>query len=218
MEVATTWFESWFNSPYYHKLYFQRDEEEAASFIDGLIDHIQPPKGSLMLDVACGRGRHALQLSSKGFDVTGIDLSPDSIAAAKELENEHLEFFQHDMRLPFRVNYYDFSFNFFTSFGYFKTDEENQLVVNNIARSLKPGGILMMDYLNPHVAEQNLVPAEQKEIDGVIYKITRWSDSSHIFKKICIRFCGALFVGFKKRVSNFLRRVRLSKHRWHCKK
>jgi 2-polyprenyl-3-methyl-5-hydroxy-6-metoxy-1,4-benzoquinol methylase len=78
------WFKDWFNSPYYHQLYFQRDDKEAAAFIDKLIGHLQPPAGSRMLDVACGKGRHSIQLASKGYDVTGIDLSADSIREAQK--------------------------------------------------------------------------------------------------------------------------------------
>ena len=52
---TTPWFKDWFNSPYYHQLYFKRDEAEAAKFINKLIDHLKPPAGSLMLDIACGK-------------------------------------------------------------------------------------------------------------------------------------------------------------------
>src|SRR5688572_19479368 len=103
--MTATWFKDWFNSPYYHQLYFQRDDAEAAAFIDKLIDHLQPSPRSMMLDVACGKGRHSIQLASKGYFVTGIDLSEDSIIEAKKFETDNLEFFVHDMRLPFRINY-----------------------------------------------------------------------------------------------------------------
>ncbi len=73
------WFKDWFNSPYYHQLYFNRDEKEAAAFIDKLINYLQPAPNASMLDVACGKGRHSIHLAEKGFDVTGIDLSEDSI-------------------------------------------------------------------------------------------------------------------------------------------
>ena len=99
--TAKAWYKEWFNSPFYHKLYFERDEKEAESFIRKLINQLHPAPGSRMLDVACGRGRHSKILSSMGFQVTGIDISPDSIAAAKRYENDQLEFYIHDMRLPF---------------------------------------------------------------------------------------------------------------------
>jgi len=105
------WYKDWFNSPFYHKLYFERDEIEAKDFIYRLINHLKPAQGSVMLDAACGRGRHSKILSSMGFRVTGIDIAPDSIEYALKFENDNLEFFQHDMRLPFRINYFDYAFN-----------------------------------------------------------------------------------------------------------
>ena len=110
------WFKDWFNSSYYHQLYFNRDDREAEAFINKLIDHLQPSGDAKMLDVACGKGRHAMQLAEKGFDVTGIDLSEESIEEALRSENDRLHFYRHDMRHPFWINYYDYTFNFFTSF------------------------------------------------------------------------------------------------------
>ena len=115
------WFESWFGSPYYKVLYQNRDEYEAQEFVEKLVDYLQPMAGSKMLDIACGRGRHSRFLASKGFDVTGIDISFDSIAYAKQFEGDNLHFYQHDMRLPSWINYFDYAFNFFTSFGYLET-------------------------------------------------------------------------------------------------
>jgi SAM-dependent methyltransferase len=181
-----TWFKDWFNTAYYHQLYFKRDDEEAASFIDKLIEHLRPVAGATMLDVACGKGRHSIQLVGKGLDVTGIDLSEDSIIEALKNENEHLHFYQHDMRLPFRINYFDYAFNFFTSFGYFKTQREHDNGIRTIAQSLKLNGFFIMDYLNVHYAEDNMVHQSEKEIDGISYIITKWHDETHFYKKIMI--------------------------------
>ena len=112
---SSTWFKEWFNSPYYHKLYFEHDEKEASAFITRLLNKLSVPEQAKLLDVACGRGRHSKILASHGFDVTGIDLAPASIAIAKAQENGHLHFYEHDMRLPFWINYFDYAFNFFTS-------------------------------------------------------------------------------------------------------
>jgi len=180
------WFKDWFNSPYYHQLYFNRDEQEAAIFIDALIDLLKPPTGALMLDVACGKGRHAFHLAQKGFDVTGIDLSEDSIKEALLQESDNLHFYMHDMRLPFWINYYDYAFNFFTSFGYFATRREHDSSVRTIAQSLKQGGCFVMDYLNVHYAEDHLVHQYDKEIDGINYFITKWFDETHFYKKITV--------------------------------
>jgi SAM-dependent methyltransferase len=180
------WFKDWFNSPYYHQLYFNRDEKEAAIFIDALIDHLKPRPGSLMLDVACGKGRHAFHLAQKGFDVTGIDLSEDSIKEALLQESDNLHFYTHDMRLPFWINYYDYAFNFFTSFGYFATRREHDSSIRTIAQSLKQNGCFVMDYLNVHYAEDHLVHQYDKEIDGINYFITKWFDETHFYKKITV--------------------------------
>ena len=186
MTETQPWFKEWFNSPYYHQLYFERDEMEAAKFINKMIDHLHPEPGSFMLDMACGKGRHSLQLASKGFDITGIDLSPDSIAAAKEHESDQLHFFVHDMRLPFWINYFDYAFNFFTSFGYFNTRREHDNSIRTIAQSLKSNGVFVIDYLNVHYAEDHLVHKSEVEVEGVNYYITKWFDEDHFYKKIII--------------------------------
>lgn len=183
-EIA--WYKDWFNSAFYHKLYFERDENEAAEFISRLLLHLNPPDGSRIIDVACGKGRHSRILASYGYQVTGIDLSTESIEYARKQGNENPEFFVHDMRLPFLINYFHYAFNFFTSFGFFKTRREHDDVIRTIANSLKPAGILVIDYLNIHYAEDRLVHNELKEIGGTVYEIHRWDDETHFFKKIII--------------------------------
>jgi SAM-dependent methyltransferase len=184
--AAREWYKEWFNSPFYHKLYFERDENEARQFIDHLLDYLKPNPGSRMLDVACGRGRHSRYLASKGFDVTGIDLSFDSINYARQFESENLHFFQHDMRLPAWINYFDHAFNFFTSFGYFPTRREHDDAVRTIVKSLKAGGTLVFDYLNVHYVEQHLVHNEIKKLNGTSFEILRWMDEGHFYKKITV--------------------------------
>jgi SAM-dependent methyltransferase len=180
------WYKEWFSSPFYHKLYFERDEKEAATFITRLIGHLKPAEGSFMLDIACGRGRHSRILAEHKFFVTGIDISFSSIAFAKKFEKENLEFFQHDMRLPFRVNYFNYAFNLFTSFGYFKTRREHDDAIRTIANGLKPGGVFIFDYLNVHFSEDHLVHNELKTIGGTTYEIRRWHDDTYFYKKMII--------------------------------
>ena len=180
------WYKQWFNSPYYHHLYFNRDEKEAAACIDKLINHLQPKPGAIMLDVACGKGRHAIHMAEKGFDVTGIDLSEDSIKEALLSQTENLHFFLHDMRLRFRTNYFDFAFNFFTSFGYFLTRHEHDEAIKTIALSLKNDGYFMLDYLNVSFSEDHLISESDLSIDGVNYSITKWFDETSFYKKITV--------------------------------
>ena len=179
------WFKIWFDSPYYHKLYAHRSEEEAAGFISELVSVLQPKQNATMLDVGCGNGRHCRQLAAKGFDVTGIDLALSSIRQAKKFTSSSLQFFQHDMRQPFGENHFDYVFNFFTSFGYFKKTEHNT-VLRNMYNALKPGGKLVLDYMNIYYAQEHLIANEEKEIDGIIYRIARWTDEKYFFKQIVI--------------------------------
>jgi len=182
----SAWFKHWFDSSFYQQLYANRDEKEAAGFIDELIAELAPVRGSYILDLGCGNGRHSKKLAEKGFTVTGVDLAASSISFAKQFKNDRLYFYRHDMRNPFGKNRYDYVFSFFTSFGYFKTQAENERVVYNISQSLKDNGTFMMDYLNVHYAESTLVHSDTKEIDGIIYQIERWTDETHFFKKIRI--------------------------------
>ena len=181
------WYREWFSSPYYQLMYFNRNEEEAENFLKLLITqlHIQPQ--SKLFDVACGQGRYSRVLANMGYYVTGIDISFEAIAEAKKYENNSLEFFQHDMRLPFRINYFDAAFNFFTSFGYFRTEREHADAIRTIASSLKLNGLLVFDYLNVHYAEDNMVKKEEQHAGNVIFHITRWHDEKHFFKQIQVQ-------------------------------
>ncbi|MFP5041805.1 class I SAM-dependent methyltransferase [Parasediminibacterium sp. JCM 36343] len=182
--IKKAWYKDWFNSPYYHLLYQNRDEGEALAFIERLIAHLQPPKNALMLDVACGKGRHSKVLADMGFDVTGIDLSEASIEEAKQDEADNLHFYQHDMRLPFRINYYDYAFNFFTSFGYFKTQREHNNAIRTIAQSIKKEGLFVIDYLNVHYVSGLLKKMHTTIVGDTHFHITKWQDEQHFFKQI----------------------------------
>lgn len=178
------WFKSWFDSCYYHLLYQHRDEEEAEFFIDQLIQFLKPLPHASMLDLACGKGRHAVHLNEKGFVVTGIDLSEQSIEHCKKFENHGLSFFVHDMRKLFRVNDFDVVFNLFTSFGYFESETENKAAIKNACFALKPGGTLVIDFLNPSYVIRNLVPKETRTIEGISFHIERYVADNFITKDI----------------------------------
>lgn len=139
-----------------------------------------------MLDVGCGRGQHSRMLAEAGFDVTGTDLAPASIQFAKQTESPILHFYQHDPRLPFWVNFFDYAFNFYTAFGYFATQREHNAAVRSVSQSLKPGGTLLFDYLNVPYAETHLREAEVKILDATTFEIQRWHDSHHFYKRIRI--------------------------------
>lgn len=183
---ANEWFRLWFNSPYYNILYQKRDKTEAVALVDKLTDKLQIPANSFVLDAACGRGRYSLALAEKGFNVTGIDICASPIAEAKKQETEKLHFYLHDIRLPFYINYFNYAFNFFTSFGYFKTMREHNDAMRTLAQSLKMNGSLTIDYLNVHFTEDNLKHNETIELDGVVFNLERWCDEEHFYKRVKI--------------------------------
>lgn len=178
------WFENWFGSPFYKILYQNRDDNEARDFTNELICHLQPPQGSSMLDIACGEGRFAIHLAEMGHNVTGIDISPSSIEHAKTFEADNLHFYVQDMRYPFYINYFDFAFNFFTSFGYFKYDRDNRMAARSFAGALKKGGILVIDYFNYKNVLKSMVMEANIERGGIAFHIKKRFERKHIMKDI----------------------------------
>lgn len=186
IESNHNWYKKWFDTSFYHNLYKERNEKDAADFLTQLIDELAPLPAANILDLGCGNGRHSRWLAQKGFNVTGIDLAASSIQQAKRFESSALRFYRADMLRPFGNNDYDYIFNFFTSFGYFDSDEKDKQVCRNIFQALRPGGKLMIDYINAEYATKHLVTDETKEIDGALYKIHRWVDDQFIYKQISI--------------------------------
>jgi len=178
------WFVDWFDSPYYHILYKNRDDKEAQSFISNLITLLQPNKNNLFIDVACGKGRHAMFLNSLGYNVDGFDLSENSISIAQLKENASLHFFTNDIREPLKTNHYDFAFNLFTSFGYFDDEKDNQKAIDAISESLNSNGILVLDFMNSNKVINNLNKQEIKEVDNIKFNIKRSFTNGHIVKDI----------------------------------
>jgi SAM-dependent methyltransferase len=178
------WFSDWFNTPYYHILYQDRDETEAAKFTENLKSFLNMQPQSKVLDLGCGRGRHALFLNNLGFDVTGIDIAEENIVFAQKFENENLHFFKHDMRKPLRSNYFDFVFNLFSSFGYFKTEKEHADTLKYAGFGLKEDGIMVLDFFNALRIEKSLVKSEVKTVLGIDFHITRTINEGRINKEI----------------------------------
>ena len=180
------WFVDWFDTSYYHVLYQNRDEQEAERFIQNILTHLDLPVNSRLLDLACGKGRHAKFLSEFNHQVMGVDLSPNSIEKTSEYAHEKLRFQTHDMREVIENEEFDVIFNLFTSFGYFDDESENKRMCDSISQMLVPGGRLLIDFMNAKKVIENLVPAETKTIDGITFDITRTYDGKHIYKHIAV--------------------------------
>lgn len=195
------WFEDWFDSPYYHILYQHHDDTEARKFIDKLLQVLSLPPGARVLDLACGKGRHARYLAKQGFEVTGLDISASNIAYARQFENDRLSFYRQDMRRSFRYNYYDAIVNMFTSFGYFHSEKDHLNTLHNIRLGLNARGIFVLDFLNARWVRENLVRHEIKFLDGIEFRLTKTVRNRHVFKRVEFEAEG------RKRV--FRERVRL---------
>jgi len=198
MTPKIEWVGEWFGSPYYHILYKNRDLNEAKLFLDKLIDYLDIQKEDRILDLACGKGRHAIYLNQKGLNVTGFDICQENIRDAQDHENSKLSFFVHDMQFVFKKNYFNYIFNFFTSFGYFDSKAENESVVKAAANGLVKGGKLLIDFLNPYTVIHNLAPEEIKEVNGIKFRITRKIDDGMIIKDINFTDAGRKHHFFEK--------------------
>jgi len=172
MENQKKWFESWFDTRYYHLLYKNRDDREARLFLDRILQHLSLKPDAKILDLACGKGRHAVYLAEKGFQVTGFDLSPSNIEAAQKHPLSNLSFEIRDMRNPLGNEAFDAVFSLFTGFGYFDTDEENFTVFQRISEALKPKGIFLFDYLNESYVRNLPTEPTHFTIEGIDF-ITR---------------------------------------------
>lgn len=197
------WFATWFNTEYYHLLYADRDETEATLFITNLskvIHHLLGANDTLsVLDLACGKGRHAREFQALGFDAMGIDLSESSIREARRMSPSEMVFEVQDMRSFSLARKFDIIVNLFTSFGYFTDPNDNLKVLECVQQHLKDGGIFILDFLNLSWVESNLVPVESKKMGGIDFKLKREITQGMIIKDICFQSEGSQF-HFQERV------------------
>ncbi len=187
------WFRNWFDSPYYPILYSHRNIQEAQQFIDTLVNFLLNQKlikeGCTWLDTACGSGRHAIYLAKKGFQVTGIDLSPNSIAEAIKNSQDivNIRFLVSDIRTPLN-QHFDVVSNLFTSFGYFEQDKDNVQVLQNLITQSK--NLVVLDYLNADYVLKNLVTEEQIQKQHITFHITREVIQNTVLKTISFQDAG----------------------------
>ena len=179
------WYLDWFNSPFYHQLYKERDYSEATYFMNNLISKLQIDKNSSILDLACGRGRYSLYLSNIGHKVTGIDISKKNISEAKKNESDKLNYLLHDMRQPLNEKF-DLILNLFTSFGYYQNNKDNISVIKSIKYNLNSEGKAVIDFLNINYVLNNLIKYEEKVFDKTKFIIKRYLENDLLVKDITI--------------------------------
>ena len=183
MQEQKDWFQKWFDTPYYHILYNDRNDKEAQLFMRNLTSFLKLESNHKILDLPCGKGRHSIYLNSLGYDVIGADLSKNSIAYAQQFENDTLKFVVHDMRHDFKTRF-DAIFNLFTSFGYFDDENTNIEVLKILKKGLKKEGLLVIDFLNITYVSRNLVTEETLTKGDIAFKISRSINKDFIVKDI----------------------------------
>lgn len=151
---------------------FSRERMEAAVEQVGQILDLARPEGPDVLDLCCGPGRHTLELARRGCRVTGVDSSPFLLEKAKaraEAQGREVEWVLDDMRTFSRPEGFDLVLNFFTSFGYFETREEDFKVLGKAYANLKPGGVLLMELKGRECLAPAFTPTSSEELeDGTV--------------------------------------------------
>jgi SAM-dependent methyltransferase len=142
---------------------------EVPAVVDRILALCPLPPGAKVLDACCGVGRHSIEFASRGFHVTGVDITPSYLEAARESSSSAdlaCEFELADMREFRRPSSFDLCVNLFTSFGYFEDPSDDRLMLENIRASLKPGGFFVLDTLGKEVAVRDFKEGEWFEKAG----------------------------------------------------
>lgn len=191
--MTDKWYQEWFDEEYLH-VYGHRNLEAAGQEVDFAVQQLDLKKDERILDLCCGAGRHAVNLAGKGFDrVVGVDLSRVLLHKALELSRKSLipvYFVQADMRKLPLVEDFDVVLSYFTSFGYFTSEAENEKVLRQIARILKPGGKFLLDHINLDYQIAALEPYSERLLSNRWIIETRSIDSQQqrVNKEITIRY------------------------------
>ncbi len=143
------WWEDLFNDDFIRTMAKITDGDIAreATFIE---ESLGCEAGATILDLACGTGRHAVELARRGYQVVGFDLSLAMLARASDEAQDRkqkINFVQGDMREMTFEETFDGVFSWSTSFGYFE-DEKNAAVIAKVHRALKKGGQFLLDVVN----------------------------------------------------------------------
>jgi SAM-dependent methyltransferase len=157
------WYATYFDERFLALYEAQLPPEEARLEVEALVDLLGLERGSRVLDVGCGWGRHAVELARLGCRVTGVDLSPvllDSARARAREAGVAVQWRRLDMRaLPFEGEF-DAVLSMFSSLGYFEDGEDDLRVLRGVKRALAPGGRFVLD-----TTHRDLVAREYAERD-----------------------------------------------------
>jgi len=197
------WFEEWFGEDYLH-IYQHRDETEAERAIELIATNLAGRRIDTALDLACGAGRHTRVLRERWWTV-GLDLSISLLKIARK-ESSDAPYVRADMReLPFADSTFDLVVNLFTSFGYFDDDNEHVRVLACVSAAMRPGGTLVIDFLNASQVRRDLVPYDERVENGITIEQRRTISPDDRFVEKTIRL--------RERGKEYNERVRLLSRR-----
>lgn len=145
----TPWYSSFFGEEYLR--HFRTPPERTAREVELIVERLSLPPGSRILDLCCGYGRHTIPLAQRGYQMTGLDLSEPLLQQAGSdaaAQGVPVRWVRSDMRqIPFEEEF-DAVINLWTSFGYLENETEDQVVLDQVQKALKPGGLFLLDFIN----------------------------------------------------------------------
>lgn len=184
------WFKDWFSSDEYLSVYQHRNDDDAQKLLDLILVETNVSENASILDVACGAGRHTINLASKGFQVIGFDLSKSLLNTARQdaiKKHVHVNLFCGDLRKICLRKKFDLILNLFTSFGYFFSDEENFSFVKTAYHLLNKDCYYVFDFLNSNYLLNHLVPETVKGDENKKIIERRRIENNRVIKEISIQ-------------------------------
>jgi SAM-dependent methyltransferase len=147
----TPWWKTFFGEDYLHIYEPILTPERTRREVDGIVNLLDLPEGSSIFDLCCGHGRHAIPLAQRGYQVTGQDLSEVFLREAEteaKAQGAHVRWIHGDMRNILFENEFDAAINIFTAFGYLENQDEDQKVLQQVCKALKPGGLFLLETIH----------------------------------------------------------------------
>ncbi len=146
--------------------------ELAIDEVDGILSLTKIAPTARVLDLCCGVGRHALELSRRGFSVTGVDKTATFLEQARRQAQEEglvVELVQEDMRAFQRPNFFNLALNLNTSFGYYEDPGDDLQVLRNVHAALQPGGSLVLETIGKEVLARIFQARDWQEGEGFFF-------------------------------------------------
>lgn len=153
MSTTREWWTDFFHGTWGEWQAHGHSPEQTRTEVDFLMSSLGIEAGDRVLDLACGIGRHSVELAARGLEVVGVDFNASALSIAEQTASERglaASFFHRDMRDLVWTEEFDAAFNYFSSFGYFEDDAENLRAAEGVARALRPGGCFLIE---THVME-----------------------------------------------------------------